>query len=56
MVSHVLKGDLPSGPQDPPCLAKRAGLVRGTNDAELSDDEVELVVAEGQVQRIGLLP
>jgi len=29
MVSHVLKGDLPSGPQNPPCLAKRAGFVRG---------------------------
>jgi hypothetical protein len=26
------------------------------DDAELADDEFELVVAEGQVQRIGLLP
>jgi hypothetical protein len=26
------------------------------DDAELADDEFELIVAEGQVQRIGLLP
>jgi hypothetical protein len=44
------------GSAGPDCLAKRAGLLGEENDAELADGEVELVVAEGHVQRVGLLP
>ncbi len=43
-------------PQDPPRLAKRTGLVGEEHDAELADEEIELIVVEGQVLRVGLLP
>jgi hypothetical protein len=45
-----------SGRQDPSYLTESGGLVRKEHDPELTNDQVEPLVVEGQAERVSLPP